>query len=138
MKTRMTESLCKTCEHMREVTSGNGSRFLLCRLSQTDQRFPKYPPQPVVRCEGFGKNNEEGQIVTRDYSIPKPNALCLDQFLKLSSIAESGGQAKVMIQSGQVKVNGESETRRRRKLVAGDVVEVAGDKLLVKDSVSSK
>ncbi len=59
-------------------------------------------------------------------SIAKPNALCLDQFLKLRSIADSGGQAKVMIQSGQVKVNGEIETRRRRKLVASDLVEVDG------------
>jgi hypothetical protein len=49
----MPESLCKTCEHMREVISGTGSRFLLCRLSQTDARFPKYPPQPIVKCEGF-------------------------------------------------------------------------------------
>jgi ribosome-associated protein len=71
-----------------------------------------------------------------DDSISKP--LCLDQFLKLSSIAESGGQAKVMIQSGQVKVNGEIETRRRRKLVSEDVVDVNGDKWLVKDSVSFK
>jgi hypothetical protein len=53
----MTESLCKICEHLREVVSGTGSRFLLCRLSQTDQRFPKYPPQPVIRCEGYGQRN---------------------------------------------------------------------------------
>lgn len=69
---------------------------------------------------------------------PKPNTVCLDQFLKLASIADSGGQAKVMIQSGQVKVNGEIETRRRRKLVADDVVEVGGDKWLVKDSGAFK
>lgn len=71
-----------------------------------------------------------------DDSIPKP--LCLDQFPKLTSIAESGGQAKVMMQSGQVKVNGEIETRRRRKLAAEDVVEVGVKRWLVKDSVSSK
>lgn len=49
----MTASVCETCGHMREVVSGTGSRFLLCRLSQTDQRFLKYPPQPVVSCEGY-------------------------------------------------------------------------------------
>ena len=75
--------------------------------------------------------------MTEDHSIQNPRALCLDQFLKLSSIAESGGQAKVMIQSGEVKVNGEIETRRRRKLVAEDVVEVGVDKFPVKDFVSS-
>jgi hypothetical protein len=49
----MTASLCKTCAHVREIVSAKGSRFLLCSLSQTDRRFPKYPPQPVVRCEGY-------------------------------------------------------------------------------------
>ena len=60
---------------------------------------------------------------------------CLDQFLKLNGIAESGGQAKVMIQGGEVKVNGEIETKRRRKLVVGDVVEVSGEKWVVKEVV---
>ena len=53
-------------------------------------------------------------------------ALRLDQFLKLRGIAESGGQAKRLIQGGEVQVNGAVETRRRRKLVLGDVVEVNG------------
>jgi len=35
------------------VTSQRGSIFLLCLLSAKDPRFPKYPPQPVVSCEGF-------------------------------------------------------------------------------------
>lgn len=48
----MTPSLCNTCEHVREIVSGKGSRFLLCGLAQLDPRFPKYPRQPVVRCEG--------------------------------------------------------------------------------------
>ena len=50
----------------------------------------------------------------------------LDQFLKLEGITQSGGEAKHLIQSGEVKVNGETDTRRKRKLRAGDVVEVAG------------
>lgn len=47
-----TESLCETCQHMREVRTAR-SRFLLCELSVTNSRFPKYPPQPVVRCSGY-------------------------------------------------------------------------------------
>jgi len=39
--------------HRKEVVTGTGSRFLLCKLSQTDRRFPKYPPQPIVDCPGF-------------------------------------------------------------------------------------
>ena len=57
--------------------------------------------------------------------------LCLDQFLKLSLMAESGGHAKFMIQNGDVRVNSEIETRRRRKLVVGDVVDVGGKRLTV-------
>ena len=46
-------SLCEKCDHMREVVSGKGSRFLLCRLSKDDPRFVKYPVQPVWRCPGY-------------------------------------------------------------------------------------
>jgi len=49
----MTQTLCETCTSMREVTTPKGSRFFLCQLSQTNPAYPKYPPQPVVRCEGF-------------------------------------------------------------------------------------
>jgi hypothetical protein len=55
----MTASLCKTCAHLREIVSAKGSRFLLCQLSQTDRRFPKYPPQPVVRCDGYREGREK-------------------------------------------------------------------------------
>ncbi len=65
----------------------------------------------------------------------KFDALRLDQFLKLNSIAETGGQAKLMIQNGEVKVNGTLETRRRRKLSAGDVVESGGERFVVADDV---
>ena len=55
----------------------------------------------------------------------------LDQFLKLAQIAMTGGQAKSIIQAGMVKVNGEVETRRGRKLRDGDRVEVDGEELVV-------
>src|SRR5437879_11729533 len=51
----MSRSLCETCAWMREVVTPKGSRFLLCQLSQTDPAYPKYPPQPVVRCDGYQK-----------------------------------------------------------------------------------
>ena len=50
----------------------------------------------------------------------------LDQFLKFVGVASTGGEAKLMIQDGDVKVNGEIETRRGRKLVTGDSVIVQG------------
>jgi ribosome-associated protein len=55
----------------------------------------------------------------------------LDQFLKLAQIAMTGGEAKAMIQEGMVKVNGEVEMRRGRKLRDGDRVEVEGEELVV-------
>jgi hypothetical protein len=47
----MMPSLCETCENVRAVCTAR-SRFLLCGLSVTDAAYPKYPPQPVVRCDG--------------------------------------------------------------------------------------
>lgn len=51
----------------------------------------------------------------------------LGQALKASGLAESGVDAKFCIQDGLVRVNGEVELRRGRKLVAGDVVEYNGE-----------
>lgn len=50
----------------------------------------------------------------------------LQQFLKLSGAARTGGEAKLLITQGKVKVNGRQELRRARKLYPGDEVEVAG------------
>jgi ribosome-associated protein len=50
--------------------------------------------------------------------------MTLGQALKASDLVGSGGEAKVVIQAGEVRVNGEVETRRGRKLEEGDVVEV--------------
>ena len=48
----------------------------------------------------------------------------LDQFLKLAGISQTGGQAKLLIQGGKVKVNDTVETRRARKLQVGDLITV--------------
>ena len=53
---------------------------------------------------------------------PQPATIRLDQFLKLTGLVSTGGQAKLCIQAGDVRVNGEVELRRSRKLVAGDEV----------------
>ena len=59
------------------------------------------------------------------------DAITLGQALKASDIVGSGGEAKVLIQAGEVLVNGEVETRRGRKLLPGDVVEVGDERLEV-------
>ncbi len=60
-----------------------------------------------------------------------PEGTTLGQALKVASMVGSGGEAKVLIQAGEVLVNGEVETRRGRKLQEGDVVEVGDERLEV-------
>lgn len=50
----------------------------------------------------------------------------LDSFLKAVNAVCTGGEAKIVIQEGEVAVNGEVELRRGRKLRPGDVVEIGG------------
>ena len=57
----------------------------------------------------------------------EPSTIKLDQFIKLTGIVGTGGQAKALIQDGAVQVNGDVETRRGRKLKPGDVVEFEGE-----------
>lgn len=61
----------------------------------------------------------------------KDDFIKLGQLLKLAGFVDSGVEAKIVIQDGQVKVNGEIDTRRGRKIVAGDVVEYEGNKVQV-------
>jgi ribosome-associated protein len=58
-----------------------------------------------------------------------PAGTTLGQALKAASLVGSGGEAKVLIQAGEVTVNGEVETRRGRKLESGDVVEIGDERL---------
>lgn len=51
----------------------------------------------------------------------------LDQFLKLVGLAGTGGHAKILINEGQIKVNGEVCTMRGKKLRADDIVEMEED-----------
>ena len=55
----------------------------------------------------------------------------LFKVLKFEGLVGSGGEAKFVISEGQVKVNGTVETRKRKKIVAGDVIEFKNEKLTV-------
>lgn len=55
----------------------------------------------------------------------------LYQLLKLADLTASGGEAKFALAQGQVRVNGLVETRKRRKIVAGDLAEFAGVRIRV-------
>ena len=59
----------------------------------------------------------------------EPIELC--QLLKFAGLTSSGGEAKSVISAGLVQVNGEIETRKRKKIVAGDFVMYADQTLTV-------
>jgi ribosome-associated protein len=52
----------------------------------------------------------------------------LYKILKFEGLATSGGEAKTVIDDGQVLVNGSVETRKRKKIVAGDTIEYQGER----------
>ena len=56
----------------------------------------------------------------------------LYKILKFEGLVESGGMAKQIIADGQVIVNGEVETRKRKKIIAGDKIEFSGQSIDVK------
>jgi ribosome-associated protein len=55
----------------------------------------------------------------------------LGQLLKAAGLAGSGGEAKALLEAGEVTVNGEPEARRGRQLVPGDVVAVGDDSVRI-------
>ncbi len=59
----------------------------------------------------------------------------LNTFLRINGVAGTGGSVKLIIRSGSVSVNGYVETRNKRKLHAGDVVEYSGKKFEVKEGM---
>ncbi|GAA5438685.1 RNA-binding protein [Deinococcus indicus] len=65
------------------------------------------------------------------YSPYDPDTIDLQDFLKLRGMVETGGEAKFRVQGGEVRLNGQIETRRRRKLRRGDIVEYAGQRVTV-------
>lgn len=56
----------------------------------------------------------------------RDESIRLGQFLKLAGLAEDGAEARELVTSGEVQVNGQTETRRGRQLSSGDRVDVAG------------
>ena len=92
---------------------------------------PRSNPGGVVGVTVTGKMTASEPLIrdlteTKANIVTTPDAapITLDQFLKTTGLVGTGGQAKIAIQEGYVTVNGELETRRRRKLAMGDVIVV--------------
>ncbi|MBT7950334.1 MAG: RNA-binding S4 domain-containing protein [Gammaproteobacteria bacterium] len=56
----------------------------------------------------------------------------LYKVLKLEGLCSSGGEAKLVIADGKVKVNGEIETRKRKKILNGDLIEFSDEQILIR------
>lgn len=67
----------------------------------------------------------------KEFKITKGEFITLGQLLKAMSLVSDGVEAKIRIQSGEAKVNGETDTRRGRKLYSGDMVEFHGTEIKV-------
>ncbi len=55
---RQAAGLCAECAEARRIASARGSTFWLCRRSERDPGFPRYPRLPVLRCEGFTRETD--------------------------------------------------------------------------------
>ena len=66
----------------------------------------------------------------REVKITK-EPVALYKILKFEGVFASGGEAKTVIDHGQVMVNGEVETRRRKKILSGDIIEYMNEKLKI-------
>ena len=58
----------------------------------------------------------------------------LDQYLKFIGVVQTGGEAKMIIRSGEISVNGMIENRRGRKLIEGDQIIIANETYIVPNS----
>jgi hypothetical protein len=56
--TSVNPGLCETCAHVQIVRSSKGSSFVLCRLSEVNPAFRRYPALPVTACPGFSPTTE--------------------------------------------------------------------------------
>jgi hypothetical protein len=50
---RRSVGLCFDCRFAKRIDSGKGSRFFLCRRSENDPSYPRYPRLPVLSCAGY-------------------------------------------------------------------------------------
>jgi len=61
----------------------------------------------------------------------RDDAIRLGQFLKLADLVADGAEVKPLVAAGEVRVNGEAEVRRGRRLARGDVVALRGEQVRV-------
>lgn len=66
-----------------------------------------------------------------EFELYEQEFIELNKLLKLMNLVETGGEAKIRIEQGEVMVNGQVEFRKRNKLRKGDIVEYNGEKITI-------
>ncbi len=79
---------------------------------------------------------EEAPIGFRDVEISH-EPIELYKILKFENMVESGGEAKAVVAAGHVLLNGKVETQKRKKIMAGDTIEFADEKIRIQLSPTS-
>ena len=54
---RSEAGLCSRCRHCHVIKNARGSRFYLCKRAETEPRYRRYPPLPVLSCPGFEESS---------------------------------------------------------------------------------
>jgi ribosome-associated protein len=80
-----------------------------------------------VKIRRTEKNEYEPVLISGDF-------IRLDALLKFAAVAQTGGEAKLLIQNGEISVNGEVCVQRGKKIRPGDVVRFKNTALLVKSA----
>lgn len=76
------------------------------------------------------KSQERNVMAMQEISITT-EFIKLDALLKFAGLADTGGEAKILIQEGQVLVNGEVCTMRGKKIRSGDTVSIDGNEVII-------
>ena len=82
---------------------------------------PSDPPKPDLHMPDTSEPD------TSEPDAPRERGVRLDHFLQRAGVAQTGGHAKLLIQGGEVLLNGVVETRRRKQLFSGDVISCGGE-----------
>ncbi len=67
----------------------------------------------------------------KEFKLDNHEYIELNKLLKITGLVESGGRANVVISIGEVKLNGNTETQKRKKLRINDVVEFMGEQIKI-------
>ncbi len=111
------------------VSETKGHRFESCRARQ----LLKPPKEVVLVIEvilSVMPNKKKLSMEIREVEVSK-EPLELYKILKFEGMVSSGGEAKSVISEGQVLVNGKVETRKRKQIVSGDIIEFGEEKIRI-------